>query len=226
MSFPCIRSIAMLTYMVMITLLLYGVITTTQNCSATRVGARDMVLSLTGLNVAVRCPVTGGDFGPSLPLSRSRSADALGRAKDKPSVDADSRGGVSSGENPCEPGFGNEIEVRGARTGDADWSDGLRVAPCIGCRTGSAVENDPLDARRTWLGPEGKPNARSSARDEARRETRRDRSSSNACSSAAVKSFGSITARSIATGSPRCRPRSMTTMTTSFESTLNDPENE
>jgi len=39
--------------------------------------------------------------------------------------------------------------------------------------------------------------------EELRRDMRRDLSSSNPCSSANVKSFGSITARSIATGSPR-----------------------
>jgi hypothetical protein len=49
--------------------------------------------------------------------------------------------------------------------------------------------------------------------------------SSRACSSAAVKSRGSITALSIATGSPRCRPRIMTAQTTSLDNVLQVPTN-
>ena len=56
-----------------------------------------------------------------------------------------------------------------------------------------------------------------------RRDNRLERVSTKACSSAAVKSLGSITARSMATGRPRCRPRSMTRIRTSFDSFRNDP---
>lgn len=57
-----------------------------------------------------------------------------------------------------------------------------------------------------------------------RRDMRRDRVSSSAASSSAVKSLGSMTARSMATGRPRCRPRSITAMRTSLDSLRNPPD--
>jgi uncharacterized membrane-anchored protein len=76
-----------------------------------------------------------------------------------------------------------------------------------------------LDSRLEWT------RLISCSRFEDIRDKRRENVSSRACSSAAVKSRGSMTARSIATGSPRCRPRIMTAQTTSLDNVLQVPTN-